>query len=110
MIENANEPVKAEFGSAHGRFPNLPLLNLAISQHAVHLKILLLKPSCKRHSDCGRQALPQWSGGHVYAGRLKVGRALKMAVYLPKPYQVIHGKEASAGQGGVQDRGGVTLA
>ena len=99
--------------SGRRRLPGLPLLAVAVGEHAEHLGGLveIVQPQRKSDPEAHREALPQRAGRDLDAGRaLHVGVALELGADLAQPHQVLEREVAVLGEGGVLDRRRVALA
>ena len=90
-------------GSKHARLPDLPLLNLAVTQQGVYPVIPLLQAAGQRHAAGNGNTLPQRTRGHVHAGNsVHVGVPLQIASHFAQRHQILHGEKAPQRQRRIQ--------
>ncbi len=104
--------VQVIVGSSHHCFPNLTLLELAVSQEDIDPALLLPIQLCRQgHAVGGGKPLTQRAGGHIHPRNIfPVRMPLEAAVDFAKTQQLFRGKEAPFRQGGIIHRRGVALA
>src|SRR5215472_876007 len=62
VVEDDGEGIELEFGSAHRRFPDLPLLRLTVANHAVDVELAAAQLGGNRHSLRDGKALAERAG------------------------------------------------
>jgi hypothetical protein len=110
LIDHGAEVGGLVVRGAHRRLPDLPLLDLAVTEDGIDAGRLLLVPQRQRHAVGDRQALSQGAGGGLDArATAGVGVALQDAADLAQPVEIALGDIAAVLEDRVERRRGVPL-
>ena len=97
-------------GRRHGALPDLPLLDLAVAEDAVHARVLGGELEAERHAERDGQALTERARCCLDAGEHHpVRMALQRAAELPEGDDAVHGEEAGLGHAEVLGGHAVSL-
>ena len=110
VVHDAYEVVEAVLTGAHGGFPDLAFLYLAVAHGAEDTVAHAVLLAGESHADGVGEPLAQGACGHVNAGDVvHLGVAGEVAVHLAEGLEVLDGEEAPEGEGGVERGGAVAL-
>jgi hypothetical protein len=99
-----------ELGSGHRRFPDLPLLCLAVAHDAVDAGGGAGEPQAERHPERDRESLAERAGGRLDPGqRRAIGMPLEPRAELAEREQLRLRQEAGRGHHSIEGRHAVAL-